>query len=103
MGILGAGAGGRGGGWARGRAGAGARGRGGARAGGRGGARAWRRVGVGASEASAETVAPTFDHTRRERSERRDGSAYGGAENLTGVASHFKMARRRRRNFFRTS
>ena len=49
---MGAGAGGRGGGWARG------------------------RVGVGASEASAETVAPTFHHTRRERSERRDGSAH---------------------------
>ena len=39
---------------------------------GRGGG--WVGVGVGASEASAETVAPTFDHTRRERSERRDGS-----------------------------
>ena len=72
--------------------GAGAGGRAGAGAGGRGGARAWWRVGVGASEASAETVAPTFDHTRRERSERRDGS---------DVLA--KMARRRRRNVFRTS
>jgi len=61
--------------------GAGARGRGGA-----GGVVAAARVGAGASEASAETVAPTFDHTRRERSERRDGS---------GVLA--KMARRRRR------
>ena len=77
--MVGTGAGGRGGAGARGRAGAGA--------GGRGGARARGRVGVGASEASAETVAPTFDHTRRGRSERRDGSAHGGAENLTGVAS----------------
>ena len=48
----------------------------GAGAGGRGGARAWWRVGVGASEASAETVVPTFFHTSRERSERRDGSAH---------------------------
>ena len=47
------------------------------------------RVGVGASEASAETVAPIFDHTRRERSERRDGS---------DVLA--KMARRRREIFF---
>ena len=73
-------------------------------AGERGGVGAWWRVsvgargrgggwvGVGASEASAETVAPTFDHTRRERSERRDGS---------DVLA--KMARRRRRNFFRTT
>ena len=79
MGILGAGAGGRGGGWARGRAGAGARGRAGGRARGRVGAggrgrgggwawarakrapRRWRPLSItrGASEASAETVAPT--------------------------------------------
>ena len=51
-----------------------ARGRGGGRAWGRAGVVAGGWVDVGASEASAETVAPTFDHTRRERSERRDGS-----------------------------
>ena len=74
---MGAGAGGRGGGWAgwRGGVGAGARGPVGVGAGGRGGRWPWGPVAVGASEASAETVAPTFHHTRRERSERRDGSA----------------------------